>query len=78
MDFKVLYALNSHEKTITQVFQGTKMGYSDVHRTIYDLEKRGYLKILGMRKHNMGVFVKSTQKGINITVEWQNIHNNNF
>lgn len=78
MEFSVLYASNTHEKTITEIFRGTGMGYSDVHRTIYNLADRGYLEILGMKKHNMGVFVKSTQKGINTTVEWHNIHINKF
>ena len=78
MEFRVLLALNGHERTITQIFRKAKIGYSDVHRTIYKLEDDGLVDILGKRKHRMGIFVKATQKGINKLVTWQEIHGNNF
>ena len=75
-EFQVLYALNGYEQTITQIYRKTTMGYSDVHKTVYKLADRGLVTIIGKKKHKMGKYIKATQEGINILINWQGIHLN--
>lgn len=78
MEFRVLYALNGTEKTIREIVRNstTPISYSDVHRTVYLLIEKGYIHLLGRKRHKLGIFVKATQEGIDILVKWQEKHKN--
>ena len=76
MEYRVLFALNGSEKTIIDIFRNskTKIAYSDVHLTVRKLIDKGYIKMLGRRKHKLGIFVKISSKGVEQLFNWQDKH----
>jgi len=77
-EFKILSALNGSERTITEIYRRTTMGYSDVHKIVHELAEKGLIEITGKKRHKMGVYCKITQEGIKKLLEWQRFHTARF
>ena len=73
-EYKILTALNGSERTITDIYRRTTIGYSDVYRIVHELAEKGWLEITGKKKHKMGKYCRITQEGIKRVLEWQRFH----